>query len=168
MACYREFPVSTVVYNAITLGGAGVAGAIVAAQFGPWALGGYVLLVTIAGVGVVATVCARCGYYGQRCGLGLGRVVPLLFARGPEEEFFRTAPQFVTTLLLVVALLLPIAGGVYLLVERYTTWRLVQLIALVGLLLAGLAPHPGLVCRHCCQGARGACPVGQRLWQAGE
>lgn len=33
MKCYREFPLSTVVYNAVTLGGALVVGVIIVAQF---------------------------------------------------------------------------------------------------------------------------------------
>lgn len=163
MDCYNEFPLSTVIYNAITLGGAVVVGVIVAAQFGLWATLGYLLLLALAGLGVLATVCARCGYYGQRCALGLGKVVAPIFKKGCEEEFFRTAPQFLVTVLLVLALILPIIGGMALLTRHFSTGRLVQLMALVGLLLAGLIPHPRLVCSHCCQGERGLCPIGRAL-----
>ncbi len=165
MKCYQEFPLSTVIYNAVTLGGALVVGVIIVAQFGLWATAGYLLLLALTGVGLLATVCARCGYYGRRCALGLGKVVALAFKKGREDEFFRTAPQFAILFLLVLSLLLSIAGGVVLLATGYSTGRLALLVALVGLLLAGLAPHPRLVCGHCCQGERGVCPVGRQLWK---
>ena len=114
---------------------------------------------------MLTLVCARCGYYGHRCPLGLGKVAALAFKKRQEEEFFRTGPQFVVLLLLVLAFLLPIAGGIVLLIEDFSTWRLALLAAQVGLLLAGLAPHPRLVCSHCRQGERGACPVGRRVWR---
>ena len=41
MTCYKEFPVSTVIYNLATIGGALVVGAVIAAQFSIWALAGY-------------------------------------------------------------------------------------------------------------------------------
>jgi len=168
MKCYKEFPLSTVVYNAVTLGGALVVGVVIVAQYGLWATIGYLALLALTGAGLLATVCARCGYYGRRCALGLGKVVALAYKKGQEDEFFRTAGQFVVTLLLVLLLLLPLAGGVALLVAEVTTWRLVLLVVLVGLLLAFLVPHPRLVCRHCCQGERGVCPVGRQLWKTRE
>lgn len=163
MKCYQEFPLSTVIYNAVTLGGALAVGVTIVAQFGLWATAGYLALLALTGVGLLATVCARCGYYGRLCALGLG-VVALAFKKGREDEFFRTAPQFAVLLLLALSLLLPIAGGVVLLATGYGVWRLALL---VGLLLAGLAPHPRLVCGHCCQGERGACPIGRQLWKVG-
>ena len=164
MKCYKEFPLSTVIYNLVTLGGALAAGVIIVAQFGLWATAGYLALLTLTGIGLLATVCARCGYYGRLCALGLGKAVALAFKKGREDEFFRTAPQFVVLLLLALLLLLPIAGGVVLLATEYSTGRLALLVAQVGLLLAGLVPHTRLVCGHCCQGESGLCPIGRRLW----
>ncbi len=161
--CYTEFPLPTIIYNLVTLGGALVAGGVIVTQFGLWATAGYLMLLALAGVGLLTLVCARCGYYGHRCPLGLGKVAALAFKKRQEEEFFRTGPQRVVLLLLVLAFLLPIAGGIALLIEGFSTWRLALLAAQVGLLLAGLVPHPWLVCRHCCQGERGACPIGKTL-----
>jgi len=168
MKCYSEFPLSTLIYNLVTLGGALVMGVVVVARFGPWVTACYLLLLALTGMGLLATVCARCSYYGRRCALGLGKVVALAFKKGQEDEFFRTAPQFVILLLLVLLLLLPIAGGIVLLIRDFSTWRLALLAAQVGLLLAGLVPHLWLVCGHCCQGECGVCPVGQQMWKTGE
>lgn len=165
MKCYTEFPLSTVIYNLVTLGGALVVGVAIVAQFGLGAAAGYAALLALAGAGVLATVCARCGYYGRRCALGLGKVVALIFKKGQEDEFFRTASQFVVLILLVLLLLLPVGGGIALLARGFSAWRLALLVAQVGLLLTGLVPHPRLVCGHCCQGERGVCPVGRLLWE---
>jgi hypothetical protein len=168
MDYYEEFPLSTLLYNGATIGGATVIGLIIVAQFGLGVAAGYLALLVLAMVGVLATVCARCGYYGHRCALGVGRLVPLFFKEGRAAEFARTTPQLLFTgLLLALLLVVPVAGGVILLMRQFTTWRLVQLVALVGLLLAGLVPHPRLVCRHCRQRESGSCPIGCALWRGG-
>jgi hypothetical protein len=161
MACYDDFPVSTVIYNGAVAGGLVALGAVVAAQLGAWVLVGCALLLAVASVGVLGTVCARCaGYYGRRCGLGLGKVVPLLFERGQADRYLRTPMQLVYTALLLVALAWPIVGSVILLMQGAGAGRWLGLVAAVGLLLALVLPHPRLVCRHCHQDASGACPVG--------
>ena len=168
MTCYDEFPVSTVVYNWVVAGGVMALGAAVAAQFGVGVLAGYALLLVVALVGTMATLCARCaGYYGHRCGLGLGKVVPLLFEQGQTDLYLRTPMQFVYLVLFLMGMAWPIVGGVVLLVDGFSVWRLVQLVAAVALLLAFAVPHPRLVCSHCHQGACGACPVGRKVRESG-
>ena len=72
----------TVIYNLVTLGGTLVVGLVIAVQFGLWVTVGYLVFLALAGVGLLATVCARCGYYGRRCALGLGKVAALTFKTG--------------------------------------------------------------------------------------
>ncbi len=161
---YDEFPLSTVIYNLATAGGVIALGAVVAAQFGVGLLAGYALLLAIASVGIMATACARCeSYYGRRCGLGLGKVVPLFFKQGQPDLYLRTPMQFVYVILLLVALVWPIVGSAILMARDASGWRLAQLVAAVALLLALAAPHPRIVCRHCRQGQCGACPIGQKI-----
>jgi hypothetical protein len=161
MACYDEFPVSTVVYNGVMAGGVMALGGLVAAQFGAWALAGYGLLLAVAAAGILGTVCARCeSYYGHRCGLGLGKVVSALFKQRRTDLYLRTPMQFVYVGLLLVALAWPAVGSAILLVEAFGAWRLAQLAAAVTLPLAFGVPHPRLVCSHCRMGECGACPVG--------
>jgi hypothetical protein len=59
VTCYDEFPVSTVVYNWTAAAGVMALGTVVAVQLGVGALIGYVLLLLIAVVGILATTCAR-------------------------------------------------------------------------------------------------------------
>jgi hypothetical protein len=164
MTCYDEFPISTVVYNWAAAAGVMVLGAAVAVQFGIGALIGYVLLLLIATIGILATACARCeSYYGRRCGLGLGRIVSVLFKQKQTDLYLRTPMQFVYLVLFLAAMVWPIVGGAILLAGGFSVWRLVQLIATVVLLLALGVPHPKLVCSHCRQGECGGCPVGRML-----
>jgi hypothetical protein len=167
MACYDEFPVSTVIYNAVTAGGVLALGVVISVQFGLGVLIGYVLLLAVAVVGVLATACARCeSYYGRRCGLGMGRIVPMLFKRKRTDLYLRTPMQFVYVILFLVAMVWPIVGGAVLLAGDFSVGRLMQLIATVVLLLALGVPHPKLVCSHCRQGECGACPVGRHFTSA--
>ena len=167
MTCYDEFPVSTVVYNWATAGGVMVLGAAVAGRLGVGVLFGYVLLLAIATMGILATVCARFrSYYGRRCGLGLGKAVPLFFKQGRTDLYLRTSMQFVYVILFLVALVWPIIGGAILLVVDFSMGQLAELVAALVLLLALGVPHIKLVCSHCKQGECGDCPVRQRFISA--
>jgi hypothetical protein len=161
MECYESFPRTTVIYNLLTLGGAMVIGVIVLAQLRVWVGVGYLALLALTGYGMLALVCARCYYYDRRCATGVGKVVSLFFEKGQEEEFGQTASQKGITLLLAVVLLLPLVGGILSMVVGYSTLRLVLLVAWVALLVAGLAPHPRLVCSHCRLAEKGCCSIGR-------
>jgi hypothetical protein len=169
MRCYDEFPLSTVIYNWAAAGGVMALGAAVAAQYGVGVLAGYGLLLVVALVGTTGSVCARCaGYYGRRCGLGLGKVVALLFKKRNTDLYLRTPMQFVFLVLFVLGMAWPSLGGAVLMARGFSVGRLLQLGAAVALLLAFVVPHPRLVCSHCRQGASGDCPVGQRMREGGE
>jgi hypothetical protein len=167
MTCYDDFPLSTVIYNWAVVGGLAALGAFVAARVGAALLVGYVLLLLVAFIGTMATICTRCaGYYGRRCGLGLGAIVPLFFRQRPTDHFLRPpaiAGQIVFLALFLVAVAWPIVGGAVLLARAFSIGRLVQLVAAVALLLAFALPHPRLVCSHCRQGASGDCPLGCKV-----
>jgi hypothetical protein len=164
MTCYDEYPVSTVVFNAVVAGSLMVLGVAVAAQFGVAVLVGLVALLLIGLVGILGTVCARCqSYYGHRCGLGLGKIVPVLFEQKQTDQYLRTPMQFAYVVLFLVGLIWPIAGNAILIARGFGVGQLVQLVAIVVLLLALAVPHPKLVCSHCKQGECGACPMGSRM-----
>ena len=161
MECYDSFPRTTVLYNLLTLGGAMVVGVIILAQLGVWVSVGYLVLLALTGYGMLALICARCYYYDRRCATGVGKVVALFFKKGQEEEFGQTASQKAVMLLLAIVLLLPLVGSIVSLVVGYSMLRLVLLVALLALLVAGLAPHPRLVCSHCRLAEKGCCPIGR-------
>lgn len=163
MECYEDFPKTTVIYNLLTLGGAIIVGVIVLAQLGVWFAVGYLVLLALTGYGVLASICTRCYYYDRRCATGIGKMAAHLLKKGREEEFGQTVSQKAVTLLLVIVLLLPLVGGIISLVMGYNTLRLALLAAWLILLVAGLAPHPRLVCSHCKLAERDYCPIGKLL-----
>ena len=102
-------------------------------------------------------VCTSCGYYGQTCHSGQGRIASWLFAARPQTSFrsaFRhmrlAAPVFLVPL---------IAGGV-LLVLRFSLTLAVATI-LFGILALGVTRFitTRLGCPHCQQ--RNVCPAHQ-------
>jgi hypothetical protein len=161
MECYENFPRTTVIYNLLTLGGAIVVGVIVLAQLGVWFAVGYLALLALTGYGLLASICTRCYYYDRRCGTGTGKIVARFFKKGQEEEFGQTVSQKAVLPLLVIVLLLPLVGGIVSLARGYNTLRLMLLVAWLALLIAGLAPHPRLVCSHCKLAERNCCPIGK-------
>jgi hypothetical protein len=163
MECYENFPRTTVIYNLLTLGGAIVVGVIVLAQLGVWFAVGYLALLALTGYGLLASICTRCYYYDRRCGTGTGKIVARFFKKGQEEEFGQTVSQKAVLPLLIIVLLLPLVGGIVSLVTGYSIQRLVLLVAWLVLLVAGLAPHPRLVCSHCKLAERGCCLIGKLL-----
>jgi hypothetical protein len=163
MKCYDSFPKSTVIYNLLTLGGTIGVGVIVLAQLGIWFAVGYLALLALTGYGVLASICTRCYYYDRRCGTGTGKIVARFFKKGREEEYGQTASQKAILLLVAIVLLLPLVVGLVSLAKSYNTLRLVLLVAWLALLIAGLAPHPRLVCSHCKLAERGCCPIGKLL-----
>ena len=92
-------------------------------------------------------------------------LVPLLFKQGQTDLYLRTPMQFVFVTLFLLGMAWPIVGGIVLLRENSSTWRLAQVVAAAALLLAFAVPHPRLVCSHCGQGECGACPLGKRIWE---
>ena len=163
MVIYKAFPRSTVLYNLLTLGGTLVVGGLIMAQWGWGALMAYVVILVVAMLGIFATACTRCTYYGRRCGLGGGMLVARLFERRTEGRFLGTTMQVVYLFLLIVDLVAPLLAGIVLAVQIPSLGRVLQVVAFLGFVMALAVPHPRLVCRHCGQGACGACPVGQYL-----
>ncbi|UCG61320.1 MAG: hypothetical protein JSV52_13520 [Candidatus Zixiibacteriota bacterium] len=165
MESYREFPVWIVLYNLITFAGVLIMGVIIALQFPVWVLIAYLVLLVLVAVCLPAVVCSRCGYYGHRCAMGVGKLVKVLFRKRHEEEFFRTKLQLVVVALYLLALLLPFVGSIWLFADRYSTAAFGQLLIVSVFLLAALAPHTKLACAHCRQGECSLCPLGRIIWK---
>jgi hypothetical protein len=159
VCCNDEFPSRKTLYNLFAAIPLLIASAVSVTSLGRWGL--WVFLGTLL-VGLdlcVATICNRCSYYGRRCGIGLGRLAPLLRRRGDPAVFCKTAPQIASIVLLAATMLLATGGAIRLAVSGKWTWPALLLLSALALLL----PHPRWMCRYCAQRERGPCPIGRAL-----
>lgn len=162
MCCYRDFPLHKTVYNLLAASAFLVTGALTTLAVGFWWLDAY-LAAALAGLVLTATtICSRCSYFGHRCALGFGSVVPLVRSRGRSEEFCKTWPQILAIVLLIIAPALALTCAVRLLLAGQ--WFLPT--AFVVAMLAFAVPHPRWMCSHCAQREQGPCPIGRRLVRA--
>ncbi|MBI5548361.1 MAG: hypothetical protein HY901_31145 [Deltaproteobacteria bacterium] len=162
MCCHERFPLWKVLYNLTTFTGFVIAGSVTSASMGPWGLGAF-LGALVGGLTLaLATMCSRCGYYGRRCGLGLGKLVPLVRRRKDPSEFAKTGVQKLSVLLFAATALVGLYGAGRMLLAARWAWP--GLLAVSGLALA--LPHPWWMCRYCAQRERGLCPMSRLMGPA--
>ncbi len=161
MNCYDSYPGHLLVVNVLQGLGALAIGVIVVAQFGLWAVLGYVLVGVLALTLALAFGCTRCHYYGRLCGMGLGKMAALVLKKRDEAQFGESLWQRMSWILVGVVLLLPIGAGLILLREAFTSYRLMSLVAFLTLLAAIVLTHSRLVCNHCWEAKEGHCALGR-------
>ncbi|MFC1641983.1 hypothetical protein ACFL5O_04740 [Myxococcota bacterium] len=149
---------SKTVYNLAAAAAFLTSGAVVSASMGSWALGGYLMALFSGAMLALVTVCHRCSYYGHRCALGAGKLVPLVRGRGRSDEFGQTRTQFLVVVLLAAVPAVALVGAGHLLLAG--EWLRPSLFLVSALAL--FWPHPRWMCRYCVQRERG-CPVGSLL-----
>ncbi len=162
MHCRQDYPLWKTVYNLVMLDGFLASGSIASASLGAWGLGGFLGATSLGFVVAVSTTCSHCSYYGRACGLGLGKLVPLLRRPSDPSLFARTPWQYWAVALLGTAPVLGSAGALRMLTDGMWLWPALYMASLLALLL----PHPTLICRHCRQRERGLCPIGRTLVRA--
>jgi hypothetical protein len=151
---------------------AGIALAGVSVSVAIYVLGAYIL----SGLGVLACVlylgycgfvelsvlrgsCIHCYYYGKVCGLGRGKLCALIFPRGDPQTFIQRKVSFRDILPDLLVPVIPLAGGMLLLVRDFMRVVLLAMLAVLLLGSAGTAIVRGsLACRHCAQRVLG-CPA---------
>jgi hypothetical protein len=161
---YERFPVGQVVLCGLFTVAIYALGAYILAGFGAWApivYVGYCLWIEFR---ILQASCANCYYYGKLCGLGRGVVCALLFKKGDPDRFLARQPSWRDVLPDMLVVVLPIVGGIVLLVRDFSWTRLGVMIVLLALYFAGNALTRGaFACKHCKQRELG-CPA-QELFQ---
>ena len=156
---YEHYPAwIVVVCNLVALSIYAI-GAIILSTLTAWLSIPYLLYCLWLEIRVLQKSCANCAYYGKVCGFGKGKLCALLFKRGDPQRFAARQITWVDVLPDFLVSILPIAGGIILLVRNFD-WRiLILLIALLLISFGGNAVVRGsLVCKHCRQRAIG-CPA---------
>jgi len=110
-------------------------------------------------VHVLKRSCVHCYYYGKVCGLGKGKLCSWLFQKGDSQHFAEREVSWREMVPDMMVLVLPLAGGIVLLIKEFTWLPVVLLVILVFLSLGGNAIVRGsFACRYCRQREIG-CPA---------
>jgi hypothetical protein len=149
---YESFPARFAFFSALV--------AISVYALGAYVLSGTTLLTTclyiascaLLEVMVLKRSCVHCYYYGRVCGRGKGMLASLLFRRGDPRLFVERqlcwwgiAPELMATLL-------PLMGGGFLLLEQFTWGTLGAMATMVVLSLGGnVLVRRSYACKYCKQ-----------------
>jgi hypothetical protein len=142
-------------------------GAYVLSGFGALAVLLYLLYCLWLEFRVLQRSCVNCVYYRRTCCFGKGKICSSLFKKGDPKKFAAWEITWGDMLPDFMVSLLPLLGGVILLVKDFTWTILAAMAALLILSFAGNAAVRGqLACRHCKQRILG-CPA-EKLFQKGK
>ena len=108
---------------------------------------------------VILRSCRDCWYYGKICGLGKGKIAPLLVRKGDTKKFAERDISFVHMIPDFLVVILPLLGGIILLIIDFSILVLSLMVVLVVLFFGGTAFIRGtFACKYCKQKDIG-CPA---------
>jgi hypothetical protein len=156
---YENFPAPMVAISVLVTVSIYALGAMVLSGLGPVVAAAYLIYCAYFEVRVMKHSCVNCCYYGKVCGLGRGKVSAYLFLQGDPGIF--GCMKFTWTALIpdMLIMLLPLFGGVILLVRSFSWMVAAGMALLVALSLGGNAFVRGrIACKYCKQRELG-CPA---------
>jgi len=103
--------------------------------------------------------CSSCYYYGKRCAFNRGKIAPLLVKKQDARKFCEKLVDFKSLLPVLLGSFIPVAVGIYLLVQNFDYLILAcVLILIANWFVVNPLMFGKLVCLHCKQG-RLCCPA---------
>ncbi len=103
--------------------------------------------------------CVDCYYYGKLCGLGRGKLCPLLFKKGDPQRFVNGQISWTDLIPDFLVSIFPAIGAVVLLIRDFSWLILLLLLLLLVLAFPGTAIIRGsFACKYCKQREIG-CPA---------
>ena len=158
---FEDYPARMVAVSVLVTVAIYAAGTFVLSGFGPVMTASYVLFLLWNEVRVMKLSCVDCYYFGRVCAFGRGKVAALFFRQGNAERFAAKPVTWVQLLPDMLVPLLPLVGGIILLVRQFDWLRA----ALLAVLLAGATygnyyVRSSIACRYCKQRELG-CPAEQ-------
>jgi hypothetical protein len=110
---------------------------------------------------VMKMSCVDCYYYGKWCAFGRGKVAPLLFKQGDPKRFMSKCISWKELLPDMLVVLIPLVGGVALLIRGFSWSMAMMLAALLALSFGGnYFVRSRIACTYCKQRELG-CPAEQ-------
>jgi hypothetical protein len=157
---YERFPLWIVITCNLVSWVIYAIGAYIMVTIWIWLVIPYLLYVLWLEVRLLRTGCVDCAYYGKTCAFGKGRLCASAFARGAPERFGTREVSWVEVLPDLLVSILPLIGGIVLLILNGWDWLIAGLlVVLFALAFGGTAYIRGsLACKHCEQRALG-CPA---------
>jgi hypothetical protein len=156
---YETFPVSMAVLSALVTVSVYALGAYLMSGLSLLTMGVYIAFCAWVEVTVFRESCVNCYYYGRVCGLGRGKVAPMLFKRGDPRRFVERQVCWKDVVPDVLVALLPLAGGVFVLISEFSWSTLTAMVALLVLSMGGSALiRQAYACKYCAQKELG-CPA---------
>lgn len=118
----------------------------------------YLLFCLIMEIRLMKEGCANCYYYGKTCAFGKGRLASYFFKKGNPELFTQKDISWYAVLPDFLVFLIPLAGGILSLINKFS-WIILLLIIIILILgLGGNAFIRSLTCKYCKQKELG-CPA---------
>jgi hypothetical protein len=112
---------------------------------------------------VLCGSCRHCYYFGKTCGLGRGKICALFFKKGDPGKFIEKEISWKDLLPDFLVLILPLAGGIIVLIKDFNWLILSMMVILIVLSTSGNAMvRSSLACKYCKQREIG-CPA-ERLF----
>ena len=158
---YENFPAwIALLVTAVTLSIYAI-GAYILAGFGVLFSSIYLLYCFLIELNVLRRSCVDCYYYGRTCGLGRGKLCALFFKKGEPQRFAEKEISWSAILPDFMVSIIPLVGGIILLIIDFT-WLLVVLLALLFILAFGgnAVVRGSFACKYCKQREIG-CPAEQ-------
>lgn len=156
---YESFPLGAVILCYLVTLLTYAVGAYVLAGFGVLVSILYLSYCLWMEVRVLRASCVNCYYYGKLCAFGRGRLCSLLFKRGDPQRFVERKASWTDVLPDFLVAIIPILGGIILLIRDFSWPLLATLVILVLLYFGGSAVIRGsFACKYCKQREIG-CPA---------
>ncbi|MBM3133429.1 MAG: hypothetical protein FJZ95_10445 [Chloroflexi bacterium] len=164
---YDAFPARIVlICNSLSVAIYGI-GIYVLSQLWIWLIVPYLIYSLGLEIRLLRSSCVNCYYYGKACAFGRGRLCALLFKKGDPQKFTAWEISWLSLLPDFMVSLIPIVGGIVLLVTDFSWLPLALVIVLVALSTAGNGIIRGaFACKYCKQRELG-CPA-ERLFNKGK
>lgn len=158
--CYESYPGWMVVLsNALTIS-IYIIGAFILYGLGIIFTALYLLFCLFMEIRLLKKGCVNCYYYGKTCAFGKGRLSSYIFKKGDPELFSQKDVSWYTVLPDFLVSLIPIAGGILILVHEFNWLILILMVIIFILSFAGNALIRSLTCKYCRQRELG-CPAAE-------
>ncbi len=169
---YEKFPFWMVLVAVLVNLSIYALGVTILSGFGNVVAGLFLLYCVGVEIHVMKISCVDCCYYGKWCAFGKGKVAPLLFKQGDPKRFAAKCISWKELLPDMLVLLIPLVGGMALLIRGFSWSMAMELAALLALSFGGnYVVRTRIACKYCRQREL-ACPAerffGRQRATAGE